>query len=45
MPDLNKTIDRSISISRNVASTFDRRIKDASNAYLQRVGAARQVHE
>src|SRR5438874_2130876 len=43
MPDLNKTIDRSISISRNVASTFDRRIKDASNAYLQRVGTAQRA--
>jgi len=43
MPDLNKTIDRSISISRNVARTFDRRIKDASNAYLQRIGNAQRA--
>ena len=43
MPDLNKTIDRSISISRNVASTFDRRIKDESKAYLQRVGTAQRA--
>ena len=43
MPDLNKTIDRSISISRNVATTFDRRVKEASNAYLQRVGSAQRA--
>ena len=43
MADLNKTIDRSISISRNVASTLDRRIKDASNAYLQRIGNAQRA--
>ncbi|HEY4139492.1 MAG TPA: DUF3141 domain-containing protein [Casimicrobiaceae bacterium] len=43
MADLNKTIDRSISISRHVASTLDRRIKDASNAYLQRIGNAQRA--
>jgi pimeloyl-ACP methyl ester carboxylesterase len=43
MPDLNKTIDRSIAISRNVASTLDRRLKDASNAYLQRIGNAQRA--
>ncbi|HEY2817174.1 MAG TPA: DUF3141 domain-containing protein [Casimicrobiaceae bacterium] len=43
MADLNKTIDRSISISRNVASTLDRRIKDASNAYMQRIGNAQRA--
>jgi pimeloyl-ACP methyl ester carboxylesterase len=43
MADLNKTIDRSISISRNVASTLDRRVKDASNAYLQRIGNAQRA--
>jgi len=43
MPDLSKTIDRSISISRNVASTLDQRIKDASNAYLQRIGKAQRA--
>src|SRR5690242_19254489 len=43
MPDLSKTIDRSISISRNVASTPDRRIKDESNAYLQRIGKAQRA--
>src|SRR5437773_12126999 len=40
MPDLNKTLDRSIDISRNVATVLDRRIKDASNAYVQRVRKA-----
>jgi pimeloyl-ACP methyl ester carboxylesterase len=40
MPDLNKTLDRSIDISRNVAAVLDRRIKDASNAYVQRVRKA-----
>ncbi|HYT97576.1 MAG TPA: DUF3141 domain-containing protein, partial [Casimicrobiaceae bacterium] len=40
MPDLNKTLDRSIDISRNVAAVLDRRIKDASNAYVERVRKA-----
>ena len=40
MPDLNKTLDRSIDISRNIATMLDRRIKDASNAYAQRVHKA-----
>jgi pimeloyl-ACP methyl ester carboxylesterase len=42
MPDLNTTVDRSIDISRNVATVLDRRIKDASNAYAQRVRKAQQ---
>src|SRR5436305_10052776 len=43
MSDLNKTIDRSIAISRNVASTLDRRVKEASNAYLRRIGHAQRA--
>ena len=42
MPDFNKTLDRSIDISRNVATVLDRRIKDASNAYVERVRKAQR---
>ena len=42
MPDLNKTVDRSIDISRNVATVLDRRVKDATNAYVQRVRKAQR---
>src|SRR4051812_22174814 len=42
MPDLNKTVDRSIDISRNVATVLDRRIKDASNAYIERMRKAQR---
>ena len=35
MADLNRTIDRSIDISRNIASVLDRRIKDAAHTYAE----------
>ena len=40
MADLNRTIDRSIDISRNIASVLDRRIKDAAHAYAERIRTA-----
>jgi hypothetical protein len=39
MTDLNKTIDRSMQISRGVASTFESRVHDAVQAFTKRVGA------
>jgi len=40
MPDINKTIDRSMNISRSIASVLDRRLKDAGRAYAGRVRKA-----
>src|SRR5207248_6357172 len=42
MPELNKTIDRSIDISRNVAAVLDRRAREAFNAYGERVRKAQR---
>jgi pimeloyl-ACP methyl ester carboxylesterase len=43
MPDLNKTIDRSMDISRMIASVLDRRIKEAGHAYVERVRKAQNA--
>src|SRR5215831_5399180 len=40
MTDLNKTLDRSMQISRGVASTFERRAHDAVQAFTKRVQSA-----
>jgi pimeloyl-ACP methyl ester carboxylesterase len=40
MPNINQTIDRSLSISRNVATILERRIRDALTAYVERVRRA-----
>jgi pimeloyl-ACP methyl ester carboxylesterase len=40
VPDLNKTIDRSIYISRAIASVLERRVKDAQSAYADKVKSA-----
>ena len=40
MTDLNKTIDRSMQISRGVASTFESRVHDAVQAFTKRVHSA-----
>src|SRR3989442_3559737 len=40
MADLNRTIDRSIDISRSIASVLDRRIKDAAHTYAERIRKA-----
>ena len=40
MADINKTIDRSMAISRNVAGTLSRRMKDAYASYGDRVRRA-----
>ena len=37
MPNLNQTIDRSLSISRSVATVLDRRVREAYAAYSERV--------
>ena len=42
MPSLNQTVDRSLQISRNVATVFERRMRDAVEAYTQRVRKAQQ---
>ena len=45
MPNLNQTIDRSLQISRNVATVYERRICEAVDAYtaLVRRAQARYV--
>ena len=40
MPNLNQTIDRSLQISRNVATVYERRIREAVEAYTTRVRRA-----
>jgi len=40
MPNLNQTIDRSLQISRNVATVYERRIREAVDAYTTRVRRA-----
>lgn len=40
MPNLNQTIDRSLSISRSVATVLDRRVREAYAAYGERVRRA-----
>jgi pimeloyl-ACP methyl ester carboxylesterase len=40
MADINKTIDRSMAISRNVAGTLSRRVKDAYSTYGESVRKA-----
>ncbi len=37
MPNLNQSIDRSLQISRNVASLFERRVRQAAEVYANRV--------
>jgi pimeloyl-ACP methyl ester carboxylesterase len=44
MPNLNQTIDRSLQISRSVASVFERRMRAASEAYVSRVREARNAY-
>jgi hypothetical protein len=44
MPNLNHTIDRSIAISRDVATTLERRIREASAAYYDRVRKAQAAY-
>ena len=44
MPNLNQTIDRSLQISRNVGSTYQRRLRDAAEAYSNRVRKATARH-
>ena len=44
MPDLNKTIDRSIDISRNVSTTLGRRAKSAASAWGERVRGAQTAY-
>ncbi len=44
MPHLNQTIDRSLQISRNVATVLERRIKDAYQAYADRVRKAQAAY-
>jgi len=47
MPSLNQTIDRSLQISRNVATLFERRVREAADAYVGRVrtAVARYIEE
>jgi pimeloyl-ACP methyl ester carboxylesterase len=40
MPNLNQTIDRSLRISRNVATLLERRLRDAFEAYATRIRKA-----
>ncbi|HJU22946.1 MAG TPA: DUF3141 domain-containing protein [Casimicrobiaceae bacterium] len=40
MPDLNQSIDRSITISRDVAAVFDRRAREAWTTYASRIRTA-----
>ena len=40
MANLNQTIDRSLQISRNVAAVFERRVREAAQAYADRVRKA-----
>src|SRR5690349_7426491 len=44
MPNLNQTIDRSLSISRNVATVLERRIRDAFAAYVEQIRAAQAAY-
>jgi len=44
MPSLNQTIDRSLQISRSVASVFERRMRAASEAYVSRIREARSTY-
>src|SRR5436190_12552080 len=44
MPNLNQTIDRSLQISRNVASMFERRMRAASETYVSRIREARTAY-
>jgi pimeloyl-ACP methyl ester carboxylesterase len=44
MPNLNQTIDRSLQISRNVATVFERRVRDAAQAYVSRVRSAQATY-
>ena len=44
MPNLNQTIDRSLSISRNVATVLERRIREAFTAYADRVRRAQAAY-
>ena len=44
MPDLSKTIDRSIDISRNVSTTLGRRAKSAASAWGERVRGAQTAY-
>ena len=44
MPNLNQTIDRSLQISRSVASVFERRMRTASQAYASRIREARNAY-
>src|SRR6478609_1722169 len=44
MPSLNQTIDRSLQISRNVASMFERRMRAASEAYVSHIREARSTY-
>jgi pimeloyl-ACP methyl ester carboxylesterase len=40
MPNLNQSIDRSLQISRNVASLYERRVREAAEAYANRIRTA-----
>jgi len=44
MPSLNQTIDRSLSISRGVATVLDRRLRDAFTTYADRVRRAHATY-
>ncbi len=44
MPNLNQTIDRSLSISRGVATVLDRRMRDAFTAYADRIRRAQATY-
>ncbi|CAG0976883.1 Poly(3-hydroxyalkanoate) polymerase subunit PhaC [Burkholderiales bacterium] len=44
MADLNKSIDRSMTISRNVAGTLSRRVKDACSAYGEALRRAQSAY-
>ena len=44
MPNLNQTIDRSLSISRNVATVLERRVRDAFTAYVDQIRRAQVAY-
>ena len=44
MANLNQTIDRSLQISRSVATVFERRMRDAAQAYAERVRKAQAAN-
>ena len=44
MPNLNQTIDRSLQISRNVASVYSRRVREATEAYAAHVRKAQAAY-